>query len=74
MAAKKPKQCKCIEDANRALVSCNARLQVAHALLRGITFPVLGIEKIDPKKRGTRPTLVPNYCPFCGALYPRAGS
>lgn len=71
MAKKKLSQCKCIDAINRALVPRNAKLAITVSLTTGRAYPDLSLEKINPKARGSLPTLVPTFCPFCGAAYPR---
>ncbi|PZA12440.1 hypothetical protein DNX69_10710 [Rhodopseudomonas palustris] len=34
---------------------------------RLITRPIIATEKINPRGKGKPATVVPSYCPFCGA-------
>lgn len=61
--------CDCIDKVNELLAPRNAELGVTFNLLTGQTFPRLTVNKIETRKRGSAPLMIPTYCPFCGEPY-----
>jgi hypothetical protein len=61
--------CECIDTVNKLLAEHNARLVCTYNLSTGRDFPKLGVEKIETRKRGSAPLMIPTYCPFCGEPY-----
>lgn len=62
---------KCIEEVNKALEERNAalcsRTKINFKTGKISTIgPILQVEKLDPKIRKPLPTLLCNFCPFCG--------
>jgi hypothetical protein len=64
--------CDCAKKMNDKLAEDNARLAFGFYLSDSgmkLTPPMISVEKIDPKKRGKVPSIIANYCPFCGNRY-----
>lgn len=65
----KKKKCTCIEQVNKQLEQFNTVLTKAITLNDNMTTGISLIiesEKLDTKKRGTKKTVFPSFCPFCG--------
>lgn len=70
--------CECIKLTNEALAKQNMYLDTAHWFSQETgayrTTVRIGTVLIE-KKRGQRPsTMIPEFCPFCGKRYDRAGA
>lgn len=68
--------CDCRAAVNQRLEVSNAKIAYgftfdAHAGMK-LSTPMIVLEKIDKKKRGTPPTLLATCCPFCGERYETA--
>lgn len=61
--------CECITTVDKLLSEHNARLGVTFNMLTGKTYPKITVEKLESKKRGSPPLMIPTFCPFCGAPY-----
>ena len=65
--------CDCIDQMNAKLADKNTRLHVTFSFPRdgspSQTFPLIGTEKIETRKRGSACLAIPSYCPFCGVSY-----
>lgn len=69
--ATKIKGCTCVELINEKLKPFNTALHLAVTMGGGPDLKlsrtlVIETHKIESKKRGTRKTVFPTYCPFCG--------
>lgn len=71
--------CSCRERVDAKLTERNARIAFGFCAsnedgpTRGMSLspPMIVLEKLDKKKRGSLPTLIASYCPFCGKEYAR---
>lgn len=61
--------CDCIADVNKLLADHNGRLVCTYNLMSGRDYPKLTVEKIESRKRGSAPLMIPSFCPFCGEPY-----
>jgi hypothetical protein len=69
--------CQCRERIDKRLAERNARIASGFTIdltkpAASMSFapPLIHLEKVDRKKRGTLPMLVASYCPFCGEKIP----
>ncbi|NHC05897.1 hypothetical protein [Azonexus fungiphilus] len=61
--------CNCGTELNKALAEKNGRLAMALQVTSSMGLRsrlCIATEKIDKTKRKPVPTVVANYCPFCG--------
>lgn len=61
--------CECRDKLNEKLKEANGRLANAFQITEGNNLRlryVIQTEKLDKTKRKPVPTVVANYCPFCG--------
>ena len=61
--------CDCITTINGLLSEKNTRLAVTISWGTGDAYPTIMTEKVETKKRGTSPVVIPTFCPFCGVKY-----
>lgn len=66
----KTRSCKCATKVNKLLEAQNEELVLSIRLSSGQAYAVILTQKIDPKKRTKKHTLLATYCPFCGKKYP----
>ncbi len=63
--------CDCEKELNKVLAEKNGRLAVALQITETMDLRsrlCIATEKIDKTKRKPLPTVVANYCPFCGEI------
>lgn len=72
-----PARCTCMTAINDHLKLHNTRLSTSFTFTRDLAgmdvLPMIMVEKIDTKQRKRPMNVVPTFCPFCGAKYPRKG-
>lgn len=67
---KKPKQCRCLSSIDRQLskegfrVATVFQLDFKDGAVR--TYPLVRLEREEPRSRKEIPTVVCKFCPFCG--------
>jgi hypothetical protein len=61
--------CHCLTEIDELLAEHNGRLSLTISFGTGGAYPTIMTEKIDKKKRGQTPVILPTYCPFCGLKY-----
>ena len=75
VTAAKPRACRCIAKADRALATKHTRVVTTFALAGRDARPamvVLATELVADAPRRTRPvSLVASFCPLCGKEYPK---
>lgn len=73
-----PAGCDCLSRVNAELKARNTKLSISFVLtsdLNGMDcLPLVATEKLDTKLRGRVMAVIPTFCPFCGAKYPRDGA
>jgi hypothetical protein len=65
--------CNCVKRLNEALAPKNGRIVMAMQITENLNLLsrlCIATEKLDKSKRKPVPTLVANYCPFCGEKPP----
>jgi hypothetical protein len=68
--------CDCLTKVDEQLAEKNGRLAVGFTHSGGTlsVYPVMSIERREPKGKRPPKYMFPRFCPFCGVAYPEKQS